>query len=203
MFPLRSPTEDSARGEIARQLVQLRGPSISAGDGTVAAARLLGIGGALADAQTTIDTAIAQAFASTATDTLPVWEDVLDIPVDDTLSDADRQLRLTTILRTLLGGRPDALLLIARAFDPIASIVEITATDAIALAYPRTVYSFAIAVAPATLRNRVAAVTLADAVSRAKPSHTKGTVGAYNAGNVLAFLTDDPNSLTDFTLLGV
>lgn len=185
------PTETGAAGDTARRLGRAIGPALQPADGTRAAADLLALGGSIADARDTVRTAIAQAFADSATDLLGDLESVYGLALERTdLSTTARQTRLVAKVRAVRGGSPQAILAAVRAIDATASLVEFTAAQN--ETYPRGVFHFVLKLDPAVFDNDEQRSQIERLVAQMKPAHTGVTIAPNDA-----FLTDDPNSLTD------
>lgn len=185
------PTEAGAAGDTARRLARAIGPVVQPANGTRIAADLLALGGSIADGRSTLRTAIAQASADAATDLLGELERIYGLALERTdLSMAARQTRLLAKLRATRGGSPQSILLAVRSIDPTATVTEFTAAQN--TTYPRGVFHFVLALAPAVFSNDEQRAQIEQLVAQMKPAHTGCSIVPSDA-----FLTDDPNSLTD------
>ncbi len=120
------PTEDSPDGEFARKLADAIGSALQASDDTAAAADLLALGGALADARQLLRDALDEAFPDTAYDLLSEWERALGLPAQPELSAQARRDRLVAKVRAARAGTQSDILTAVRALDATASIYENT-----------------------------------------------------------------------------
>lgn len=149
-MPLRptvqAPSDNTAAGKFARRLAKALGTAYQAADGTAVAQDLLVLGQALEDARATNQSALDQAFANSATDLLPELEQEYGLTVDPTLTDADRQIRLTAKIRALVSSTPQDMLLSVQTYDPTAVMYETLATEAALDGDPKLVYEFAIVI---------------------------------------------------------
>jgi uncharacterized protein YmfQ (DUF2313 family) len=185
------PTEAGAAGDTARRLARAIGPVVQPANGTRIAADLLALGGSIADGRSTLRTVIAQAFADSANDLLGELERVYGLALERTdLSVAARQTRLLAKIRATRGGSPQAMLLAVRAIDPTATITEFKAGDN--TSYPRGVFHWVLKLDPVVFANDEQRAQIEQLVAQMKPAHTGVSVVPSDA-----FLTDDPNSLTD------
>lgn len=191
------PTEDTAAGELARQLARLLGPAYQAGDTSRVAADLLALGAALADTRATTTGTLDDAFVDATTHLLDEWEARLGLAPGIALATADRQARLVAKVRAAFGGQPDQ---IAAACDALGgagttdvaenSVADVATTDL------RGVFQFAVRVDTTTALNPQTVAVLQAIVDGMKPAHTRGSVT-----DALGFLCDDPYSLTNLTVL--
>jgi hypothetical protein len=209
--PHSLPSEASPAGEFARGQALLVGPAVQAPAGSVAEADYLARGDFLAALAAAVATTQAQAFLTTATSLLAEWELAYGLPVDGSLTIAQRQARLVAKVRTLRGGSPQALANMARAYDATALVYENTpatvpqapdpfATDGATAGLQRGVFRFGLRVAPATFADAVTLATLYAFVDQMKPAHAIYTI--HTNDPAVGFLTDDPNSLTDRDVVG-
>lgn len=180
----------------ARLLARAKGTAMPAGDGSLNHADNLAFGAALADAVDGLDAMLNQVFPDSATFMLPELEQLYGLPVGTAMTTAQRQARLVARVRASAAGTPQS---IVAALTPVTTawgvptIVE-NAWSAVTAA-PRNVFLFAV-VLPGFLSTTPPPEVVA-VVEQMKPAHTD-----YNVTNQVGFLTDDPDSLTDLTLLG-
>jgi uncharacterized protein YmfQ (DUF2313 family) len=174
---------------MARQLATLLG--LNAPDGSLNAADLLALGGALADTRSVLLDALDEAFPDTAWDLLSEWEAMLGLPVQPELPKPVRQARLVAKVRARFSGTPQDILASVKVLAPEATLVETTAAQAAASA-PLNVYRFVILIALATAANQVTYQQIRALVEQMKPAHTHGAVSVR-----IGFRCDDPQSLTD------
>lgn len=201
MYPVAGvPSENGVAGDFARELAMLLGTSISAQDGTVAAAMLLGLGDALSALRSTNLKSADQMFASTANDdgTLTDIEALYGVYASRADSDTVRQLVLLSKVRAMVSGTPQSIASALRSLNGnnTVTISENTAAS-VAASDPNGVYRFA-ALVSSTLTSSPTNLARARAIiEQMKPAHTSGSVTPN-----LAFKCDDSNSLTDLTVLG-
>ena len=192
----------------ARQFAQLLGPWFAAADGSRNAADAEAIGVALAELSDTNESVGREAFVNLAVDLLPEWETLYKIPAPLTVT-TDRQASLLARTRAGFIAHPRT---IVDAIRDIAGadteILETLWSDV--LAYPARVHGFVVRMSadaygtPPTPAGAPAPgytatyFQIVDVVSRMKPAHTEAV---YTGTQTTAFLTDDPNSLTDNTVL--
>lgn len=180
----------------ARLLARAKGTAMPAGDGALNHADNIAFGAALADAVDGLDAMLNQVFPDSATFMLPELEQLYGLPVGTAMTTAQRQARLVARVRASSAGTPQSII---AALTPVTTawgvptIVE-NAWDDVTAA-PRNVFLFAI-VLPGYIATTPPPEVVA-VVEQMKPAHTD-----YNVTNQVGFLTDDPESITDLTLLG-
>lgn len=198
-FGLQLPTTPStvtpAGLVFARQLALLVGPGQQAPDGSLNAADYLAFGQYVADAKTTNDDCIRNAFVSAAVELLSESENEYGLQENPPLSVAQRQQRLVTKARARFEGTPDAMVTTLLPYDPNAMIYERTSTQAAAAGQPNLVFWF-VAVVSVAAYNAHRLDMIAD-LQQQKPAHTNFAVGTR-----IGFRTDDPLSLTNRDFLG-
>lgn len=179
----------------ARLLARAKGTAMPAPDGSLNHADNLAFGAAIRDAVDGLDAMLNQVFPDSATFMLPELEQLYGLPVGTALTTAQRQARLVARVRSSAAGTPQS---IVAALTPITttwgvpSIVE-NAWSAV-LAAPRNVFLFAVVI-PGFIAYPAPADVVA-VLEQMKPAHT-----SYNVTNQVGFLTDDPNSVTDLTVI--
>lgn len=207
MHPL--PTRAGTTGDLARLLGRMVGPAIAAPDGSLDAADYLALAAALADGRATNRNLLRNAFPGEAVELLDQWEGLLGLAVSSALPDGTRQERLVVVIRASAAGTPSN---IGRALAPINGGVEPEVLEALAAdvtAAPENVFRYVVhmttvdaapvAGQPVSAQfspTRWNAITTA--LARLSPAHTAAHV---TTTQTTAFLTDDPNSLTDNTVL--
>ncbi len=194
-FPQPLPSGDGDGARIARNLAVLLGPAYQPADGTAIADDLQALGGAIADARAAGTRAVDEAFTDSATDLLTPYEERLGAP-SPTSSNPERRARLTVQRRASGAGTPDRFLAAVRAAAAEAALYENTCT-AVAATDPRGVFRFAITIPAGTWSSPSKLAAVRGAAERAKPAHTRCTVGTR-----VGFRLDDPESLLDRDLFG-
>lgn len=192
------PTTAGLVGDMARSFSRAIGPAYQAADGTVAAADALAIGDSLALIHETQLAVAAEAFLDSAFYLLAEWETQLGLPVEPYLGVAARRRRLVARWRALRGGTPQAIVRAVTALLTVpdaAVVVENGVLDV--LPEPENVHLFAVVVPLSYFSDPNFAPAARGVIEKAKPAHT-----AYRLTNHVGFYTDDPNSLTDLTVLG-
>lgn len=179
----------------ARLLARAKGTAMPAGDGSLNHADNLAFGAALADAVDGLDAMLDQVFPDSATFMLPDLEQLYGLPVGTAMTTAERQARLLARVRASSAGTPQSIIAALTPVTTAWGAPTIVENDWVGvLAAPRNIFRFAVVLpgfASATPPPAVVAV-----LEQMKPAHT-----AYTVTNQYGFLTDDPNSLTDLTVL--
>lgn len=205
------PTEDSDDGTFARRIADALGSALQAKDGTAAAADLLALAGALADANQSRKDIADEMFVDSASDTLDQHERAYGLPVEPNLSNAARQARLTAKVRAARAATPAGIASALLALGAIAAntvpVHENTPGTVPAPTSPyyaddptppragdaRLVFLFAVRLTVAawndtTLRARVDAI-----LAQMRPAHTAHTL--HTNDPALGFRCNDPDSL--------
>ena len=202
-FPQALPSRTGAAADIARRLCILLGPAFQAPDGSLNAADALALGAILETARQVYGAARAQLFVSDATYMLSELEALYALPVDPSLSVAARQARLLAFVRSSVAGTPQAIEAAVAVLSGVCEVVESPIVDVMAsdptptFETSRGVFQFAVVVPLAVASSPPLVAQIAAVVNRMKPAHT-GFAVTNQAGG---FLTDDPLSLTDLTVL--
>lgn len=192
--------------QIARTMLRMIGSGWQAPQDSLNAADALAMATSYTDLRDELMNVWNQAFVAYATSDnglLTEWEQLLALPVDTTLSDASRQTRLLAFMRSAIAGTPQAIESAVSAYtgtctvnETIASVVW--ASDPLHLASTRRlVFLFAVVVPIGFGTSVPKNAQVRAIVDRMKPAHT-----AYNVTNQVGFYCDDPDSLTDLTVLG-
>lgn len=190
---LPSGTTDADR--FARELAILRGPEVTAADGTVVATDFRALGGALAGVRSTVLRAIAQAHPSSASDLLDELEEQVGLANGGDLSTAARRTRLRAKVRARRQGTE---LAIREAVRTIASAATLQGVAwSATTAYPRATFRVAIVLPVATFDSGDRATIQALAEQQA-PAHTEPRTTTR-----VGFRCDDPLSRCDDTLLAL
>jgi hypothetical protein len=203
-FSQALPTEDSTEGALARQLLRLIGPALQAPDGSLNAADALALGGAIRDArQVQLDSA-SQAFADAATYMLTELETLYGVLVDETLTDAARQARLTAFVRTIIGATPQNIVNAVSAYAGSAEVYEVSAADALASDpgpdAARGVFAFSVVVPTAVVLNVTKLAQVRAIIDRMRPAHTSFDVVNGVEGDGLR--TETADSFIEVTGIG-
>ncbi len=205
-LPTTALSGGSAAVRIARTLLQLVGAGYQAPQDSLNAADFLALGSSFGDARAALLNVWNNEFVASATGAtglLSQWEATLGLPVDPTLSDADRQARLVAFVRSAIEGTPQAIESAVSAVTGSCTVNEaiastVWAADPLGLpATRRLVFLFAVVVPIGFVQSTPKRALVASIVDRMKPAHT-----AYTIVNQVGFYTDSSSSLTDCTALG-
>jgi uncharacterized protein YmfQ (DUF2313 family) len=193
MTHLILPSGDTDADRFAREIAVLRGPEVTAADGTVVAEDFRALGGALAGVRSTVLRAVAQAHPGSATDLLDELEAQYGLANGADLTTAARQLRLRAKTRARRQSTAATILATVRTIAPTATLTGVAwnATTG----YPRATFRLAIVVPVATFDSSDRATIQALAEQQAR---------AYEEPRVttrVGFRCDDPLSRCDDTLL--
>lgn len=197
-LPTTGATESKVR--LARQLGRLLGPWLDAPDDSANAADLLAIGSAIGDAADTNVSVGNEAFVYLASALLPEWEAIYGIKTPATTTE-ERQDELLARARAGFVAHPRTMIAAIRGIaGEDADVIEPLWSEV--TANPERAHVIAVRVdedtygTPPTQTAPMLRVTAV--VNRMKPAHVD-TV--YTSTQTDGFLTDDPNSLTDNTVL--
>lgn len=188
--------------QIARMMLRMVGSGWQAPQDSLNAADFLAMATSYADLRAELLGVWDQAFVAYATSAnglLSEWEQLLLIPVDTTLSDAERQTRLLAFMRSAIEGTPQA---IESAVSAYTGTCTVTETDSVTVAASdptgRGVFRFALVVPIGFVESASKNAQVRAIVTRMKPAHTDFTVT-----NAVGFKTDDSGtpSYTDLTAL--
>lgn len=190
---------------IARQMLSSVGSGWQAPNGSNNAADALALAASFADLRAELFNVWAQAFVSSATSVnglLSEWETLLAIPVNKTLSDADRQARLVAFMRSAIVGTPQDIESAVAAITGSCTVVEYSAAD-IAATEPsptadtyRNVFRFTVQVPTAYVEDAALRSLVQSVVNRMKPAHT-----AFVVSDTATLKFDLPSGF-DVTALG-
>lgn len=203
-LPTTSTDGRDATVTMARMMLRLVGAGWQAPDGSNNAADALALAASFADLREELLNVWANelpAFATSDNGLLTEWEILLGLQPDRTSTDTVRQTRLLAFARATLAGTPDSIESAVAAYTGTAEVVEtdsvtVWASDPTPTSETRRgVFQFAIVVDMAYAQ--YAQVEISAIVNRMKPAHTNFAITNQATG----FLTDDPNSLTDLTVL--
>lgn len=171
------PTEQTPAGAHARRLLKTLGPAIRAKDGTATAAWFLAFGDALAAVYSTLERAINQAFANTATDMLSDLESEYGLDVRPDLSAAERQDRLVAKIRAARAGTEQSIIRALSALSVTVIIAGTTCIQANAASDPRLTFRFTIYVTDTAFDSNVTRALIYRIVEQMKPAYTSFQVG--------------------------
>lgn len=213
-FPHSLPTigPDDVTLALARQVGTLLGPAFSAPwsntTKSLMGADLLAYGYALKDGRATNYNALRNAFVNTAKELLGELEVVYGLAYDPSLSDDARRTRLLVKARAQFAGTPPNIITALTPYDlgqPI-TIRETLASEALS---DDAVFRFTVYVKPdvvpssgASFDSLFVAARLAairSTIEQMKPAHA--TYQLTTTDPSIGFYTDDPDSLTDNTVL--
>ena len=195
-----APSLDDTERLFARQFAMLLGPWYGAADGTRNAAEVEGIGESLAESSGTNESVGREAFVNLASALLPEWEALYKIPAPLTTTAARR----TSLLARTRAG------FIAHPRTIVEAIRGIAGTEATVLeplwsevtANPERVHVIVVRVSADAYGSppdyTATYLQVVDVVDRMKPAHIEAV---YTGAQTDGFLTDDPDSLTDNTVL--
>lgn len=122
----------------ANVLASLVGPAYQANPDTAVRAELLADAAVLEDLFGTINGAIDEAFADSAETTLSRYESVYGLSNRPDWGVDRRRMRVLATIRAMRGGTVQAILRAVQAYDPAASVYEVTFQDVVNAAYPGT-----------------------------------------------------------------
>jgi len=201
--PQPLPTDPALKADellVVRQLGRLIGPWLDAPQDSLNAADLIAIGTALyAEVETTTES-LDEAFVSTTDSLVTEWLALYAIPLPPTTLTAQRT---ALVARSRAGfiGHPRVIDTAIRDLAGVdTDVIETLWSEVTAL--PRNVYVIVVRMdadvygTPPTYTPTFFQV--ADVVNRMKPAHVSAV---FTGTQTTAFLTDDPNSLTDNTVL--
>ncbi len=209
----------SPYGEFSRQLATLIGPARQASDGSKIAEDYRALSSVLTGAEQTLNTLVGDMFPDTTTDLVGRWEIFLGLVSNPSVSLATRQANLLAKWRALFGGQPLTIQAALQSIDPLAQVLELTTTSLAASSsnpnyatvIARRVFMFGVTCSAATVAAVLATggsnLPFVQVINQMKPAHTNvldtqgGTMSVFAIGTKGPFLCDDPNSLTDQTLL--
>jgi uncharacterized protein YmfQ (DUF2313 family) len=205
------PTQAVAGGamtvQIARAMLALIGGGYAAPQDGLNAADYLALGSSFADLRASLLNVWGQEFVASATGVtglLTQWEQTLGLPVDTTMTDADRQARLVAFVRSAISGTPQSIESAVAAVTTSCTVVETTASAVRAsdptptADTPRGVFLFAVVVPIGFVQSVPKNALVASIVERMKPAHTDFTIA-----NAVGFYCDGYlDTYLDCTALG-
>lgn len=195
---LPSGTTDADR--FARALATLRGPEITAADGSLVAEDLREQGQLLADGRARVLLAVAQAHPGRATELLSELESEYGLPDGTSLPTATRQQRLLAKYRARGAGDRPSLLRTARTVAAEAQIVSI-ALDDVNDTDPNAVFRFVVLLTEAHWNDESLKATLDALLAQQVTGHVDWVLTVGDGPDLDAFLCDDAESECDRDVL--
>jgi hypothetical protein len=194
------PSGSTETDRFARALALLRGPEITAVDGSLAAEDLRVLGRLLADGRARVLLAVDQAHPGRATEQLSEAEAEYGLPDGSGLPLATRQQRLLAKYRARNAGDRPSLLRTVRTIAAEAQIVSISLDD-VGGTDPDAVFRFVILLSEAHWNDTALRATLDQLLAQQVTAHV-GWIFTVGAGPGLdAFRAGDPDSLCDRDVL--
>jgi hypothetical protein len=191
-------TEGAARvseyGRFARELAQILGTAYQPANGTLAAADLTSLGGALATIRATSLRSIDQAFADAASDLLTELEIEFGLANRTDLSTADRRARLAAKVRAYIAGTAQNIDNAVSAYDSTAVVHE--NVPQAGAGSTRVPFQFGVTVSDGVYDSVIKNAAIVALIEQMKPAHTRG-----NLGTKKGFYTNEATSLTNRTLI--
>lgn len=187
--------------QIARMMLGMVGSGWQAPQGSNNAADGLALASSYADLRSLLILLADQIFVSSATGStglLSQWEALLAIPVDTTLTDAQRQARLVAFTRSAIAGTPQNIESAVSALTGTATVYEISAAQAIGGGDPRSVFHFAIIVPIASITNGQTLDAISAVVDRMKPAHA-----GYSVVNAVGLRAETADNFVEITGIGI
>lgn len=194
------PTGASDADRFARSLAILRGPEVTAADGSLVAEDLRVFGQMLADARARTLAAVDQAHPGRATEQLSELEAEYGLSDGAELPTADRQRRLLAKYRSRNSGTRPSLLITARTLAAEALVVTVSwravdATD------PLAVHRFVLLLNDAHWSDDALVATLDALMASQTPAHVGWSVAEGAGPDIAPFVCDSPDSLCDRNVL--
>lgn len=200
MTDVALPSGSTETDRFARALALLRGPEITAVDGSLAAEDLRVLGRLLADGRARVLLAVDQAHPGRATEQLSEAEAEYGLPDGSGLPLATRQQRLLAKYRARNAGDRPSLLRTVRTIAAEAQIVSISLDD-VGGTDPDAVFRFVILLSEAHWNDTALRATLDQLLAQQVTAHV-GWVHTVGEGPGLdAFRCGDPDSLCDRDVL--
>lgn len=187
--------------QIARMMLGMVGSGWQAPQGSNNAADALALASSYADLRALLVLLADQIFVSSATGTtglLSEWETLLAIPVDTTLTDAQRQARLVAFTRSAIAGTPQNIESAVAAITTTATVYETSAEQASAGRNVRSVFHFAVVVPIANITNVQTLNQITAVLNRMKPAHAD-----FSVTNAVGLLAETANNFAEITAIGI
>lgn len=196
------PSGSTEADRFARALAILRGPEITAADGTLVAEDLRVLGQMLADARARTLAAVDQAHPGRATELLSELEQEYGLAVGNGLTVANRQKRLLAKYRARNGGDRPSLLRTLRTVAAEAQIVAVGASR-VAGTDPRAVYRFVVLLSEAHWDDTALRAQRDQLLAQQVTSHATWVHTVGDGPDLDPFRCDDPDSLCDRDVLAI
>ena len=197
---LPSGTTDADR--FARALATLRGPEITAANGSLVAADLRVQGQLLAEGRARVLLAAAQAHPGRATELLSELESEYGLPDGTSLPTATRQQRLLAKYRARGAGDRPSLLRTARTVAAEAQIVSI-ALDDVNDTDPNAVFRFVVLLTESHWNDESLKATLDALLAQQVTGHVGWVLTVGDGPDLDPFLCDDNASQCDRDVLDI
>ncbi len=198
LVALPSGTSDADR--FARSLATLRGPEITAVDGSLVAEDLRVFGQMLADARARTLAAVDQAHPGRATELLSELEAEYGLANGAELPTADRQRRLLAKYRSRNAGTRTSLLITARTLAAEALIATVP-WSSVELTDPLAVHRFVLLITDAHWSDDALVATLDALFAAQSPAHVGWNTAEGAGPDLVPFVCDSPDSLCDRNVL--
>lgn len=198
LVALPSGTSDADR--FARSLALLRGPEITAVDGSLVAEDLRVLGQMLADARARTLAAVDQAHPGRATELLSELEAEYGLANGAELPTADRQRRLLAKYRSRNAGTRTSLLITARTLAAEALIATVP-WSSVELTDPLAVHRFVLLITDAHWSDDALVATLDALFAAQSPAHVGWNTAEGAGPDLVPFVCDSPDSLCDRNVL--
>lgn len=194
------PSGTTEADRFARALALLRGPEITAVNGSLVAEDLRVLGQMLADARARTLAAVDQAHPGRATELLTELEGEYGLPVGNGLSVETRQRRLLAKYRARNGGDRLSLLRTLRTVAAEAQIVAVGASR-VAGTDPRAVFRFVVLLSEAHWNDTALRASLDALLAQQTTSHASWVHTVGDGPDLAPFVCDSPDSLCDRNVL--
>lgn len=194
------PTGATEADRFARALAILRGPEITAVDGSLVAEDLRVLGQMLADGRARILAAVDQAHPGRATELLSDLEAEHGLPNGADLETAQRQTRLLAKYRSRNAGTRSDLLITARTLAAEAQIATVP-WSVVDDTDPFAVHRFVLLLTDAHWSDDALVATLDGLMAAQAPAHVSWSIAVGAGPDIDPFLCDDAESLCDRDVL--
>lgn len=187
--------------QIARMMLGMVGSGWQAPQGSNTAADALAIASSFAGLRALLVLLADQIFVSSATGAtglLSEWEELLAIPVDTSLTDAQRQARLVAFMRSAIAGTPQGIESAVSVLTGTATVYEISTAQASGGGNARSVFHFAVIVPITSITNASTLNAISAVIDRMKPAHT-----GYSVVNAVGLRAETANNFAEITAIGI
>ncbi len=202
MTTVAVPSGATDADRFARALATLRGPEITAADGSLVAEDLRTLGQLLADARARTIAAVDQAHPGRATELLSELEDEYGLPPGTGLTVETRQRRLLAKYRARNAGDRLSLLRTIRTVAAEAQIVSVGSAT-VRGTNPRAVFRFVVLLTEAHWNDTALRATLDALLAQQTTSHVHWIHTVGDGPDLDRFRCDDPASLCDRDVLSI